>query len=61
MEKFAKITLDSSDGSYFTDDTKRLDGFIAELSDAEIGSKYIIEVVEMPQEEFDALPDFQGF
>ncbi len=32
-----------------------------ELAEDEVGSSYVVEVVEMTQEELDALPEFDGF
>ena len=31
------------------------------IDDEEVGNKYIIEVVAMPKEEFDNLPEWGGF
>ena len=55
-QKFWKVQKEGE--RYLVTPTLRdIDG---ELNDAFIGDKYSIEVIEMTQEEFEALPEFEG-
>ena len=60
--KFIRVTRpDLGGGGY----TQKIDGasdlIDAEFDGAEIGEKIVLELVEMTQEEYDALPEFTGW
>lgn len=38
-----------------------IDEGFTEILESEVGSEYRVEVIEMTQEELDALPEFDGF
>jgi len=61
--RYVKITRGDMSGSYVEPYTPRdvmnvIDG---EFSDAELGEKITLELIEMTEEEYDALPEFQGW
>jgi len=64
MPKFIKIERSDTAGNYI-EDKKDLAGMIeGELDDLEYleaGMQIILTVVEMSQEEYDALPEFVGW
>ena len=57
-QKFLKL---SYGGDSHTDTLEGMGEFIKTLDDDAVGEQYALEVVEMTQDEFDALPEFDGF
>ncbi|MCU7934157.1 MAG: hypothetical protein KZQ99_04660 [Candidatus Thiodiazotropha sp. (ex Dulcina madagascariensis)] len=58
-KKFMRITLHGG-GTYIQPIDQLHNAFDGDLDGAEPGDKWSLELVEMYQEEVDALPDFQG-
>ena len=56
--KVAKIMLNSGSEALICE-FRYIESTIEESS--EVGDKYTIEIIEMSQEDLDALPDFGGF
>lgn len=57
-KKYFKITRSDSRGAYITDEISEL---TATLDEDGVGTKYILEVVEMSDTEIKELPEFDGF
>lgn len=56
--KCAKISLIG--GNHYFQPMNKLEVLYDELREGEVGDQWIIELVEMPLEEYDALPEFAG-
>ena len=64
MEEKIKVYLLQNrygDSCIYDDAEKVLHEFVCLIEEAEIGQMWAIEVSEMTQEEFDNLPEFDGF
>jgi len=62
LKRFVQITLDGG-GSYLQPIEKILDAIEAEFDGheyCEVGTKWTLEIVEMTQEDYDKLPEFEG-
>jgi len=59
--KVYKITMEDGGQPLILSDLKALDDLIGSVEYDEVGSKYQIEVIDMPKEEFDNLPEWGGF
>lgn len=57
--KMLKVYTLTMDGVGYT--AENMDGPAAEIETAEPGTVFTITVSEMPEEEYDALPEFDGF
>jgi hypothetical protein len=55
--KVFKVTLDGF-GSYIVDD---LGVVIDDIENSEVGDKFIIKVIKITREQFDKLPEFEGW
>lgn len=64
MPKFVKIERSDTAGSY-VDEIKSLpqvmDGELSDIDYTEPGTQIILTIVEMSQEEFENLPEFEGW
>ncbi len=64
MPKFVKIERSDTAGNYI-DEIKSLpqvlDGELSDIDYIEPGTQIILTVVEMSQEEFENLPEFEGW
>ena len=64
MPKFMKIERSDTAGSYI-DEIKSLpqvlDGELDDIDYIEPGTQIILTIVEMSQEEFESLPEFEGW
>ena len=64
MSKFVKIERSDTAGSYI-DEIKSLpqvlDGELDDIDYIEPGTQIILTIVEMSQEEFESLPEFEGW
>lgn len=56
--KFYKMKKDG--GGYCVFPEKSLDVLLDDLRYSEVGDTYNVEIIEMAQEEFDKLPEFDG-
>ena len=56
MLMYAKITIEHSNSLILP-----VDEITTLFSSASTGDKYEVEFIEMEKEEFDSLPEFQGF
>lgn len=59
--KYLKVTRFDVGGSYIQPLSKMGDVVDGEFSDAEAGDKIILELVEMPEEDYERLPEFMGW
>jgi len=56
--KVFKITNKESNSYYIS---KTIDFLVADIENSEVGDVWKIEVTEMTEEEYEALPEFDGF
>jgi hypothetical protein len=59
--KYLKITRPREGGSYIQPINEIANAIDGEFDGAEAGEKICLELVEMSDEEFEALPDFAGW
>ena len=57
-KRYVRITLDG--GGCYAQPEEALNVLIDEIKDSEVGAKWTVELVEMTQEEYDRLPEFEG-
>lgn len=58
QKRFVKVTLHH--GGTYTQDADDLGVLLEEISEADIGAIWTVELVAMTQEEYDRLPEFAG-
>ena len=58
QERFVRITLHG--GGIYTQPADYLGPLLEEIAEAPPGTSWNVELVEMTQEEFDRMPEFEG-
>jgi hypothetical protein len=61
LKRYIKITNEDYGESYIETLEKAKDAIEGELSEIEVGGKFVIECIEMEEKEFNDLPEFAGW
>ncbi len=61
MKRYIKVSLEGELGVYYIEPLSDMTVLQAELEEAPLGSKRVVEVVELSLKQYLDLPDFQGF
>lgn len=58
-KRFASVRLKGFGG--YIQPLDKMDVFVSEIQDANVGDVWTVEIIEMSEEEHGALPEFQGY
>lgn len=61
MKLYKLYPSDSPESYYVGTDIRGMIAEVGEISGCEVGEKYTVEIVEMSEDEVNALPEFDGF
>jgi hypothetical protein len=60
MPKYLKIYNETAQGGYTTSLSEAI-SIVDEFREGEVGEKWNVTVIEMSEEEYEALPEFEGY